>query len=782
MSLTFSLVLALQVSVNAEAKRDTIRIGGSINIPTTRTVPVTDEHRRTAFKDPIARDIILRARVTRTQQDSALRSYDAKSYMRISVGLKLRETARDRLIFRAENASNVHWNRANGVRVEVLGARMAVPIVQGIKEAEKEIREDPDMEDMFTIPYLPGNDELWLLDMFGGGNDSGNVIVHPIAEGSEAFFTFESGETISMTLPDGTRLDLREIRVIPRVARWNLVVGTLWFEVERAYLVRAAFRFSEMMDPFAIAREEDPDFDEDVPWLVKGAITPMQATMSAITVEYGLFEQRFWLPRGRSAEFFARAGLFRVPGKIEQKYRYDAVNSGAPFEPVVLPAEDTHSDSAMRDSLAATGLDSAAVRQALRAFHAQRDTAQAIAREAECTATGFHTTYDREQNNIKVPTLIRVPCDRDKLENSPDLPPSIYDPGEELFGSTERDELMKMLDFGLQPAWAPKAPTLAYGLGLTRFNRIEGLSSGLQAQSILGKGYTATMLGRASLADAQLNGEFSLERSNGRRAYKGTVYRRLVPSVDFGDPFTMGASVGALLYALDEGFYHRAWGVDVTGSLVQTGGLEWRLFGEEQWSASVESEWSLFGGAHDDRFGPNVVASRAKLAGASIRWRGSRGLDPRGWRLNTDVRLEGAGGDFEYGRGLLETSVSRGLGRIAASVTGAVGSSTGELPPQRQFFLGGLHTIRGQEPGTAVGEAFWMTRLELGTNVAAYRPVIYGDLGWAGPRSSWGQSERPMAGVGVGMSLLDGMFRVDLARGIHPRWHTRLDFYFEARF
>jgi hypothetical protein len=209
MSLTATLLLALQVSANVEVGRDTTRVRGSISIPTTRTVPVTDEHRRTAFKDPIARDIILRARVTRTLQDSALLSYDAKSYMRISVGLKLRETARDRLVFRAENASLVHWNRANGVRIDVLGARMAVPIIQGIKEAEKEMREEGEMEDLFTIPYLPGNDELWLLDMFGDGNDSGNVVVHPIAEGSEAFFTFESGESVVITLPDGKRITLR---------------------------------------------------------------------------------------------------------------------------------------------------------------------------------------------------------------------------------------------------------------------------------------------------------------------------------------------------------------------------------------------------------------------------------------------------------------------------------------------------------------------------------------------------------------------------------------------
>jgi hypothetical protein len=33
---------------------------------------------------------------------------------------------------------------------------------------------------------------------------------------------------------------LLEIRVIPREAKWNLVVGSFWFETERAFLVRAS--------------------------------------------------------------------------------------------------------------------------------------------------------------------------------------------------------------------------------------------------------------------------------------------------------------------------------------------------------------------------------------------------------------------------------------------------------------------------------------------------------------------------------------------------------------
>ncbi|HRN52609.1 MAG TPA: ShlB/FhaC/HecB family hemolysin secretion/activation protein, partial [Gemmatimonadaceae bacterium] len=161
---------------------------------------------------------------------------------------------------------------------------------------------------------------------------------------------------------------------------------------------------------------------------------------------------------------------------------------------------------------------------------------------------------------------------------------------------------------------------------------------------------------------------------------------------------------------------------------------------------------------------------------------GSRGLDPRGLRMSADLRLEGATGQMDYGRAFLETIVSRGLGPVTASITAAAGTSEGELPAQRQFFLGGLQSVRGQTAGTAVGEAFWLGRVELGSNNVAVRPVLFGDFGWAGPRDGWSAIGRPMSGVGVGASFLDGMLRVDLARGLHPRWQTRLDLYLEARF
>lgn len=777
-----SLALALQVSV--QVRTDSGQASGSISVrpPSRERIAVTDEHRRTAFRDAGARGILLRARAARLEQDSSLLSYDVKSYQRISAGMSLRETARDRLMFRSENASQVRWQRGIGARVEVLGARQAVPIISGLREAEEEMQRELEGEvgDMLAVPYYPGKDELWLFEMVGSGDGDGSpMLVHPVAEGSEAYFTFRSGDSITIALPDGQRITLKEIIATPRQAVWNLVVGSFWFETEGYHLARAVMRFSAPMDIWETVEAEDPTAREDVPAPVRAMLTPMRAEITAVTIEYGLFEQRFWLPRTQGAEGYARVSFMRVPFKIEQRYQYQSVNAALALAP--LPERPRLDRDSLRQGLFERGLDSAQVRDSVRALYAARDSLRREDRRNSCATTGYYEAIQSRENGT-LRMAVQVPCDMAKLASSPELPPSIYDPGEELFGAEQREELLKRLDFGLQPSWAPQRPAVEYGLAYTRFNRVEGLSSGLRLRSALGRGFQARLDARGAVADLQLNGAFGLSRTNGRSALEAAVFRRLDASSDFGDPLSFGASLPALLYARDEGFYHRSWGVELTRNNVPPRGLEWRLFSEQQWTAPVENRWSLFGGANDDRFLGNVVADKGWYHGAGLRWRAHRGLDPLGWRGTVDLRIEAATGQQDYQRAFLETTVSTGLGPLSASLTGAAGYSEGELPAQRQFFLGGLQSVRGQTPGTMVGESFWLGRLELGKSSVAARPVVFADLGWAGTRDGWNAIGRPMSGAGVGASFLDGLIRIDLARGIHPRWQTRLDLYLEARF
>ena len=160
----------------------------------------------------------------------------------------------------------------------------------------------------------------------------------------------------------------------------------------------------------------------------------------------------------------------------------------------------------------------------------------------------------------------------------------------------------------------------------------------------------------------------------------------------------------------DEGAYFRTWGAEVGGTTPRWGTLEWRLFAEQQWKADVNSRWTLFGGGNDSRFIANPAAQQAKEFGGALRLHSSVGLDPNGFRLLSDVRLEGAGGDFSYVRGLVDETVSHSLGEhLAGALTVSAGYSGGTLPVQRLFYLGGLQTVRGQTALTAAGDAFWLT-------------------------------------------------------------------------
>jgi hemolysin activation/secretion protein len=237
------------------------------------------------------------------------------------------------------------------------------------------------------------------------------------------------------------------------------------------------------------------------------------------------------------------------------------------------------------------------------------------------------------------------------------------------------------------------------------------------------------------------------------------------------------------MFGRDEGFYYRASGAQLSGEREPTLGggmrMEWRAFAEQERTAAVKSNFAVNGAD----FPANLAARRGMYAGVGGRLIHDYGLDPRGFRLMTDLRAEAAYGDSLYGRAALDLTASHGLGPLAGALTVAGGSSVGALPAQRLWYLGGSQTVRGQSPDTAQsGNAFWLTRAELGSNDVGMRPSVFADLGWVGDRAKLGDVGRPMSGVGAGVSFLDGLFRFDVARGIYPRKQFRIDLYLESKF
>ena len=841
-----------------------------------RRIPMTPELERSAFKDEGARRLLLRAREARMAQDSALESYDATSYMRISVGLGLRKLGPERLLFRAEHAARVRWERGNGVWVQTTGRRAVVPMGGA----------DVDMSPATPVPYFPGRDALWF-----PSEDLRKVkeevderdLVHPLARGAEAYYHYASGDSAAIRLPTGRTIHLRELRITARRADWRTFVGSFWFDAEQGSLVRAAYRMAGEIDLWNEVREEAKievrELEERLRTdtgaaaaeirkqiedrkdetgglgmkLAEGIMSPMKAKISGITVEYGLYEGRFWLPKTNVLEGEGVALFARIPVRYEESYRYHGVNGGLmlPKIPVAgdsgITADDTmfvasgnvtigsspdrkpdaaeaslrqredslirvyrqRSDSLLRtaDSVMANLIDSTRKRDSSRALARRqsaayyRAMARSIERRREQCATDS-TYYAGARTVLGAYRMgIMLPCDQSKLASSPDLPKSIYNEGETLFSEADRDELMKGLDFLLQPAWGPQPPSFHMGLDLLRYNRVEGLSVGASLTSVLGLGYTAQGVARFGVADGVPNGELQLTRSNGRQTVGIRGFHRLaVANDDWGSPLSFGASVGHLINGRDEGFYYRSGGVEMFGDRDAPGPMSgahmrWRAFAEKQYGAGVapNSQASLARLLSDRRFVDNIAANEMIAIGAGADVVRSFGTNPRALRFDARARIEGAVTDRNdslrttgYGRLMLDGTLTRPLAGLAWSLTGAAGSAAGNLPAQRAYYVGGLHTVRGQfayaaGPGR-VGDSFWLTRAEVARGVMAARLAGFYDAGWAGSRDSLQAMGRPLSGAGLGLSLLDGLFRLDVSRGIFPEQRWRTDFYLGARF
>ena len=656
-----------------------------------------------------------------------------------------------------------------------------MPIFKGT-EAEVEINDEMPSTEMVSLPYFPGRETLWL-PVFGENGHlataevDDRAIVHPIAEGAEAYYTYRTGDAMAIRLAEaqGT-VRLREVIIESREPKWNGIVGSFWFDEATGQLARAAYRLSAPMDIWQVATESDgEDPRDDIPIWVLPMISPMSANVSAITIEYGLHEGRFWLPRVQLAEGKARAGMMHIPFKFEEKFRYASVNGDAmdSLPPAGLLEPWRRRDVA--DSLV-MGLDSAAADSVRREFRKRRRQNQCQTSDTRVTAS------DRYDGAVAVAT--RIPCDTALLSRSPDLPPSIYDEGEEIFGSADMKDLMSTLSIGLQPGWGPQRPEIMWARerAQVRYNRVEGFSAGVGVRQVLGQGFTAEGLVRLGHADLQPNAELLLQQAYGGQAIQYGLYRRLESASDWGTPFGFGASLSTLLFGRDEGFYYRTAGAEVVGNFDRGSLLTLRLFAEDHRDADVETHFSLANAINGLRMIDNIEAEEGVLVGASLRARGSRGLDPQGFRAHSDFRLELAQRDDGYGRAAMDVTLSRGFGRYAAAITGGGGASVGDLPVQRLWFLGGSQTVRGQRAGTAAGNAYWLGRAEVGTSFTLARPVVFSDVGWAGDRTAWRNPGQPLSGAGVGVSLLDGMVRFDLSRGIAPRQDVRFDMYLEARF
>jgi hypothetical protein len=754
--------------------------------------PVTAELLASAYSSDAARDLLRRARLARRTADSALVAYDARSSERVTASGSIGVLTPDRVLGQRETAARVRWSRTAGAHIEVLGRRRdkhtGLPLP------------NPMGDDLAPVPYWPGRDALWIPGASSGGLEADTTdLVHPLSSGAEAHYRYAVGDSVTLTLGQGRTLLLRELRIKPREPRWNLSVGSYWFNDATAELVRAGYTLAVPYDVWPeVSRARGPN-EQGPPWYARFFAQPLKAELQGVTVEYGLYAGRFWLPRVQRADAMVQAGPAKLTLTIEQSFQYDQVNGdvSVPEIPAERWALRARGDS-LNALYRAIARDTALARDSVAAKARRREldslgraiTAEiTAARRASCAATGvYYRTNTRVGTQLR--TAIAEPCDSVALYNSPAL--SLNTNADTRY-AVDRAELLERALARGNAEWQPASATWHYGLEYLRFNRVEGLSAGLARRQVLGLGFSTEVNARISLADATLNGEILAFRSNANGVTRVGVFRRLVQADDYGRAFNPFASVANFLSAQDEQFYYRATGVELAraseGRGVGSAKWEWRLFAEDQRRAFTNHDINLPGllrsgtGNRWSQYVIDTLASRSGIiGGAALVHTAGLGSELTGWRIGTQVRAEAVGGAWAYGRAAADVGVSTLLGPLRPYVGVSGGTSVGDMPVHRWWNVGGWQTVRGFAGGTNRGTAYYMARTELSWRRGGwFQPHVGADLGWAGDRSLVAES-RPLSNAGAGVALFGLPIRFDVVRTLAPVQGWRSDFYAAVRF
>lgn len=683
----------------------------------------------TAYLDDHARDLVWRARGQRGQLDASVFHYTALARHRLSVGIK--SLRRDRVLYRREGVSTLEWWRDRPGQITVHGAREAVPV------AFAGLRVPEDLGEPDFVPE-PGGDRLWVSPTGGG------FAWHPLVEGGEALYRYATGDTTAIRLSDGREVRLVELRVTPRERDFRVVTGSFWIEMENHSVVQAVFRPGREFDVQRDLPAIDPDSEgdlEDVPDLLK----PVRFDMRYVTVEYGLWDMRWWMPRLMAFEGYVEMGAMRIPITLEvaySDYTVEADRHGLPELPPLIRhlAGDPHGKP--------------------RPF-----------------------SYGR---------TVVVPDDTASLLTSELFPSSFFSEGEAVISEREMRELGQRLGALPPPPWEVAQPRVtgpwALGRGLLRYNRVEGLSAAARVDWDLTR-LRMDLTARIGAADLRPRGELGVDVPGTHRSWRMGAYHRLNPVDRTLRPLGIGNSLTALLLGRDDGMYYQASGAEVRLSPAGSGadgayGL--RAYGERQRPVHRETDFSLVHLLGGNGFRENLRATPATQLGVQARLGIDRGLDPVGYRWGAVLDLTGETGAYSF---LKPGLTLRAGAPLPGKLVGALELSGGTVlsgdagaaavPVQSLWFLGGPSTLRGFAGGEISGRDQLRGRAEVANQFPGARAAVFRDVGWAGRFAAL--SGRDLAAsIGVGASFLDGLLRFDLAHTLQPLRRWRVELYLDA--
>jgi hypothetical protein len=709
------------------------------------------------YLDATAEALHVAAVASRERLDDSVLQYTAKVRQRIAVAL--RTPLKDRTLYRVEAAHRVFWNRDGDRLVQVLAQREQTPA--GLSDDRNrglfDGAFDP-MDDRLLFGLATRDDDL------GDPDDDGFWFEHPLYPEYRDGYRFSSGDTLTLSLPDGRRVQAIELRVVPTVADVHRMTGVLWIEPETGALVRAVYRLSDTFDAMRDVPELAEQDAQGSFRFVPGLFMPWTAEITMIAVDYSLWDFDVWLPRSLRAEGTVGAGILEVPATFDVAYEMEAVTTTSELEG---EADD--------DVLE-------------RVHFRTRSEAMAYLNELVFGGSVPYVVDPVIGRDDGSRVTFLVPEDPAVLLSSPDLPPPVWEDAPGFASQADIEEYFDGLASLPVPPLAQVPATLRWGFqrpDLVRYNRVEALSLGVRGQlrpNTREGPVSLTATARLGVADLHPNVAVEVADETLDRRVTLRVYHELAAIDERARHLEIGNSLLAATVGRDDGDYYRRTGAQIEWRPPTAERRTYRVstWAERHEGVRAETDFALFRVASDGwAFRPNFMADRGWEFGGALEVTPYWGSDPNLVQGGLDLTLQGAAGDFEYARTALVGRLVVPLpARLRVGLEAGAGTSWGSPPTQRLWTVGGPMTLRGYDPLVRGGTSFGRARLEVARGASFGRVSLFSDVGWAGDRGDvrWDDA---LYSAGVGVSILDGLIRLDAAWGLRAPRDFRFDLYLD---
>lgn len=344
--------------------------------------------------------------------------------------------------------------------------------------------------------------------------------------------------------------------------------------------------------------------------------------------------------------------------------------------------------------------------------------------------------------------------------------------------------------------WPYRSTSVYRPIPAWRYNRVDGLVLGVRMRPLawdsyeriggygqIGYAFASEQVQYEIGAEARLGEPYGEETADVKL---GAAYRRLTTTDDLWKSSWSENTIGAFLFNYDSFDYYEAqgWTAYSAARITPYFQLSAGFRSDEYRTITRETGWSLFGG-DNFRFNPPATEGRMQsmvlvAEGGSVSRFHSL---PSGAVFRVEAEIgDGLGGDFAFNRLVADgRAYVRTSRRTSLALRLRGGTTSGTVPLQKAFSLGGVGSVRGYPQNAFFGEKMALGNAEYSISDVRLFGDLFDDMqlsaffdaGWVQRPGVSFSVDDVFTSAGVGVGFFDRRLRLDLAFPLTDRAGTR---------